>query len=50
MQEYTKEAARELCQKLGIEWDETTEAPTVDGKPLTANDLTNMFPETKQED
>ena len=44
-QDRTKEIAREICADMNVEWDEAATAPTLRGKPLTAESVSDLFPE-----
>lgn len=36
---FDREFARELCEQLGIEWDDQASVPTLQGVPLDQDDL-----------
>lgn len=35
--------AKDLCEKLGIEWDSSARVPTLRGVPFTENDIRTLF-------
>ena len=38
-----REIARQVCEEMGIEWNENSTEATINGRPMTSEDLWRAF-------